>query len=294
MSALLTRVKSRLFIASRLASSHVLDGSYASLQRGRSLDFEDLRPYEHGDDVRDIDWRASARQNELLIKRSRATRMHTVLFAVDTGRSMAAQAPDESPKSDLAITAVGVLGVLATRHGDDVSVLYGDASGVSRTPPRRSEGGLEHALRAIRRATTPQSAPSDRAALLDTIARTISRRMIVVIVTDEAPISADDERLLRRLQVQHDVLWLTARDADPVVAQRRAARRDVDSGWVVPDFLHGDADILAEQAGRRAQADAERTRALDALEISHAELAGADAAVPALLRMLHRRSHAGA
>ncbi|MGI6878277.1 DUF58 domain-containing protein [Microbacterium sp. gxy059] len=292
MTALLTRVKSRLFIHSRLTSTHALDGGYASLQRGRSLDFEDLRAYEHGDDVRDIDWRATARHGDLLVKRSRATRMHTVLFAVDTGRAMAALAPDGQPKIVTAITAVGALGMLSTRHGDDVSVVYGDRAGIVRTPPRRSDGGLEHALRALQRAASPQAAASDRAGLLGAITRTVSRRMILVVVTDEAPISPDDERLLRRLQVQHDVLWLTVRDADPVAPSGDPrGRRDADSGWAVPAFLHGDPAVLAELARERAEGDRARAHLLERLEIDHAELAGESEAVAPLLSLLARRSH---
>ena len=95
MATLIAQVKSRLFIHSSRKSAHLLDGAYASLAIGRGLDFEDHREYQVGDDVRDIDWRATARVGSLLIKRSRATRMHTVLFAVDTGRSMRALAQDE-------------------------------------------------------------------------------------------------------------------------------------------------------------------------------------------------------
>lgn len=295
-SPLLTRVKGKLFIHSRRKSMHALDGAYASLFHGRSLDFEDLRRYEHGDDIRDIDWRATARLSTLLVKRSRATRMHTILFVVDTGRTMAALAPDERPKSELAIMAVGALGVLSTRHGDDVSVLHGDAADIRRTPPRRSEGALEHALRAIQARTTPDAAASDRDGLLQTVIRTVSKRMIVVVVTDEAPLTERDERSLRRLRVQHDVLWVTVRDADPVLETRSdAVRADADSGWAVPDFLHGDDAIVAEwRAQREAEGD-RRRELLSRLEISHAEVSTHDDVVPALLGMLNRRgaAHAG-
>lgn len=61
MPSLITQVKSKLFLHSSRKSMHALDGAHASLLRGRSLDFEDLRKYEYGDQVRDIDWRATAR-----------------------------------------------------------------------------------------------------------------------------------------------------------------------------------------------------------------------------------------
>ena len=94
----------------------------------------------------------------------------------------------EPPPPELAPSCAeaGVLGVLALRHGDDFTTVYGDANGIRRLAPGRSDGAFEHALRTIDAAIDRSSAPSDRDALLSFITRTISRRMIVVIVTDEA------------------------------------------------------------------------------------------------------------
>ncbi len=292
MASLITQVRAKLFIHASKKSMHALDGAYASLLRGRSLDFEDLRPYEYGDQVRDIDWKATAKQGEPLVKRTRATRMHTVLFVVDTGRGMTALAHDERAKADLAVIATGALGFLAVRHGDDVSVVYGDASEIRRIAPTGTEGGLEHALRRIQEAATASTAPNARDALLGYVARTIAKRMIVVVGTDEQPVTDETERMLRRLAVQHDVLWLTLRDADPVLDGATAARRDVDSRWLVPDFVHGDAAVMQELAAQEAADTARRDELLRRMEISHAELDGQDSAVPALLQMLNRRSHA--
>lgn len=293
MASLIARVKSTLFIRSSRRSLHALDGAYASLLHGRSLDFEDLRAYEHGDQVRDIDWRATARQGTPLVRRFRATRMHTVLFVVDTGRAMGALAPDERPKKELAILVTGVLGVLTLRHGDDFTAVYGDAVRVRRLPRGRSEGALEHALRAISAAIDDSAAPGDRDALLSHVARTVTRRMIVVVVTDEAPITAEGERTLRRLRAQHDVLWITLRDADPVLDHAtRRTRSDADSHWDVPAFAQGDRAIVEELTAQNHAASARQAETLKNLEIGHAVIDGQDAAVAQLLQLLNRRSHA--
>ncbi|HCS61827.1 MAG TPA: DUF58 domain-containing protein [Microbacterium sp.] len=297
MATLITQVKSKLFIHSSQKSMHALDGAYASLLHGRSLDFEDLRQYEYGDQVRDIDWRATARLGEPLVKRHRANRMHTVLFVVDTGRAMTAIAHDEKPKKDLAILATGALGILALRHGDDFSVVYGDAERVRRRAPGRSEGALEHSLRTIDTAITSSTAPSDRDALLSYVARNIARRMIVVIVTDEAPVTDETERMLRRMRVQHDVLWITLRDADPVLRSDElrerggSVRSDVDTHWDIPDFVHGDAEVLGELMAQQQADTARLNDLLDRLEITHTSLETQDDAAAALLRMLNRRAH---
>ncbi|QMU96824.1 DUF58 domain-containing protein [Microbacterium esteraromaticum] len=294
MASLITQVKSKLFIRSSQKSMHALDGAYASLLRGRSLDFEDLRPYEFGDQVRDIDWRATARHGEPLIKRTKATRKHTVLFLVDSGRGMKALAEDERSKRDLVVLLTGALGYLTVRHGDDFSVVYGDSARVRRLATGSSEGALEHALRTVSAAIDSSTDAGERDALLRYTARNVARRMIVVLITDEAPMTSETEPLLRRLTVQHDVLWLTVRDADPVVRPGSGGthRRDVDSGWAIPDFVHGDAEVMAELEADEAAHTARRDAALRRLEITHAEFGAQTAAVPTLLTMLNRRSHA--
>lgn len=292
MATLVTQVKSKLFIASSRVSSNALDGDYPSMMRGRSLDFEDLHRYEWGDDIRDIDWRATARLGVPLVKRSRAERAQTVLFAVDTGRSMAAIAPDGSPKRDLSVLAAGSLAYLAIRHGDLFGMLYGDADGVQRTDIRRSEGALEIALRKIHTASSADAAASDRDQLLDTIIRTVSRRSILVVVTDAAPITDEGERLIRRLQVQHDLLWVTVTDADPLRETNHGVSptADVDSSWRVPDFLSADDDLRDQLATIDRQQATARRELLQRLAITHVEIESTDSAVPEILRMLDRRS----
>src|SRR5690606_29003383 len=181
VAGLLAPVKSKLFIASTLKSVHPLDGGYASLVRGRSFDFEDLRPYAHGDELRDIDWRATARAGEPMVKRSYAERRHTVLFVVDTGAAMRALARDENSKKQLAILAVGALATLAVRHGDDVQLMYSPAGRARRLAPRSSEGGIEQLLRAMDAAIDEATVPSARDELLNEVATTIARRMIMVV-----------------------------------------------------------------------------------------------------------------
>src|SRR5690606_37802527 len=103
-------------------------------------------------------------------------------------------------------------------HGDDVQLVYADGDRARRLAPRSSEGGIEQLLRAMVTAIEGAHAVSLRDELLRHVAQTIARRMIVVVVTDEEPLGEGAERQLRRLRAQHDVLWVTLRDADPVLA----------------------------------------------------------------------------
>ncbi len=87
MASLLQRVKSKLAIFAHRKARGMLDGEYGSVFRGRSLDFDDLRAYVPGDEVRDIDWKATARHGSPLIRRYVAVRRQTVLLV--TGLSLA-------------------------------------------------------------------------------------------------------------------------------------------------------------------------------------------------------------
>jgi len=131
VAALLTRVKSKLFIVAHRRTWGLLDGEYASVFRGRSLDYDDLREYIPGDEIRDIDWKATARHGAPLVKRYVATRKQTVLLLVDTGRA-------GEPKKDIAIQIAGMLGYLAVRHGDLVGLISGDGESTRMGRPTSS------------------------------------------------------------------------------------------------------------------------------------------------------------
>ena len=103
MASLLVRVRTKLTLHVRHKARSPLLGDYPSLHKGRSMDFDDLREYQRGDDVRDIDWKSTARTGSVLLKRYVAVRKQNVLIVVDTGRSMTALAQDGAAKSELAV-----------------------------------------------------------------------------------------------------------------------------------------------------------------------------------------------
>ncbi|WP_183099905.1 DUF58 domain-containing protein [Nocardioides pelophilus] len=218
MTAHLTRVKTRLSIHAHRKVRGLLHGEYAAIQVGRGIDFNDLREYVRGDDVKDIDWKASARTRTLLIRRYVAERKHTIVLAVSTGRSMAAMNDAQVSKRELAVFVSGVMGWLAVRHGDLVALVYGDARRQHARPPDSGEVYLERLLGLVHDAITPDGPASDLTAVLDYVARAIRRRTILVVVSDETHVSDELAESLRRLTAQHEVLFLTIGDLDPTLA----------------------------------------------------------------------------
>src|ERR1700761_3807822 len=122
----------------------LLEGGRYALLHTRSLEFDDLRPYVAGDDVRDIDWKASARSGTTLIKRYVSEKHHKILLIADAGRNMAALAPGGEYKCDVALHAIGAIGLISLGRSDEVALVYGDSRASANVRARRGETHIEH------------------------------------------------------------------------------------------------------------------------------------------------------
>lgn len=293
MPAHLPRIKARLSIHAHRKVRGLLEGEYAAVHVGRGIDFNDLREYVRGDDVKDIDWKASARSRQLLVKRYVAERKHTVLLCVSTGRSMAALNDAAVSKRELTVFVAGLMGLLAVQHGDLVSLVHGDASARHAEPPKGGELHLERLLGTVHDAIRPDGAAADLAALLRYVARTVRRRTILVVVCDDTYVSPESADLLRRLTVQHELLLLTIGDVDPTlpaVAGRRLV--DVDTAAEVPGWLRHDRRLRRELADLVGREEQQLRHRLDQLGVVHERVRDTDSAVTAVFRLLERQRHA--
>ncbi|WP_207344745.1 DUF58 domain-containing protein [Arthrobacter sp. E3] len=212
MGSLLTAVKSKMHIFAHRKARGLLEGEYASIFRGNGLDFDDLRDYVPGDEVRDIDWKATARTGKPLIKRYVATRRQQLLLVADTGRNMAALAEGGEPKKDLAVMAMGVLGLLALGHGDSVSLVHGDVAGTAALPAKGTEHHVEMLLRHMD-AVGLDHEPSDLTSQLEYVAAHYRQRLLLVVIADDVLADPRLAKVVRRLQAQHEVLWVHIVDA---------------------------------------------------------------------------------
>jgi uncharacterized protein (DUF58 family) len=306
VSSLLTRVKSKMSIFAHRKARGMLDGEYGSVFKGRSLDFDDLRAYLPGDEVRDIDWKASARHGSPLIKRYVAVRRQTVLLVTDTGRNMAASSLGGEAKKDVAVMALGVVGYLAHRHGDVVGLVCGDESSSRSLPAKAGEAHLERLLRAVNDSTALTSPRSSIGEQLSYVARNFGQRMLLFVVADEVVPDAGMERVLRRLRAQHEVLWLTVRDAQlagagpaglqPARTEAAGAqtagppadRYDVADAGLLPGRLAASDTVIRAYAAAQEQRDAARESVLRRLGIAHVQAGSSHDVMPAVFTLLER------
>ena len=143
----LSRIRANLTLYSKKKTSNLLDGGFRSIFRGRSLDFDDLREYTYGDNVRDIDWKSSSKTGKTLVRRYIAERKHNILLVGDSGMKMVADTDAGEAKEKLAVMTLGSLAYLANRHGDDFAMLMNRGPGMDFSFFKSGEVHFERIVR---------------------------------------------------------------------------------------------------------------------------------------------------
>lgn len=180
---------SRRHLPSRLARLRELDGNTSVQVRGQGTEFDSLREYVRGDDVRSIDWRATARAGTTMLRTWRPERDRHVVIVIDTGRTAAARVGD-GVRLDAAMEAALLLAALATRAGDHTHLLMFDR--VTRARVTRVDGpALLPALVDAMAPVEPQLIDTDWDAAFAQVRGLTSRPSLVVVLTaQDAPEAA--------------------------------------------------------------------------------------------------------
>lgn len=213
---------SRKHLPSRLARLRELDGRAAVRVRGSGTEFDSLREYVRGDDVRSIDWRASARTRTVVVRTWQPERDRRVVLVLDTSRTSAGRVGDV-PRLDSAMDAALLLAALAARAGDRVDFLAGDRRVRTRL---RSAGARDVAAR-LQDAMAdlePVIAEADWAGLAGAIAGLGRQRALVVLLTPLEPAAVEEGLLpvLPTLTQHHRVVLASVRD--PALDELAATR----------------------------------------------------------------------
>ncbi|BDZ51478.1 lipoprotein [Frondihabitans sucicola] len=224
----LPRFSSRKHLPSRLARLRELDGRTSVMIRGQGTEFDSLREYVRGDDVRSIDWRATARRQDLVVRTWRPERDRRVVVVIDSGRTSAARIGDE-PRLDTAFESALLLGALASRAGDRV-----DLAIVDRRVRGRVQGASGAALLSSMVTTMapidPDLVETDWTAVPALVrAITTQRSLIVLATTLDAPGAARNLlAAVPQLTARH--LVVVASVVDPALseaAHERSSREQV-------------------------------------------------------------------
>lgn len=215
---------SRRHLPARLARLRELDGRQAVLVRGQGTEFDSLREYVAGDDVRSIDWRASARASDVMVRTWRPERDRHIVLVLDTGRTSAGRVGD-APRLDAAMDAALLLAALASRAGDRVDLICYDRR-VRAAVQGASAAELLPSLVNAMAPIEPELVESDAHGMMAEVLRRARHRSLIVLLTalDPAPLEQGLLPILPRLTARHRLLL--AGVADPRVAEMAAARGD--------------------------------------------------------------------
>jgi uncharacterized protein (DUF58 family) len=215
---------SRRLLPEKLARLRQLDGAVAAVVRGQGSEFDSLRPYVSGDDARSIDWRATARRTEVVVRTWRPERDRQVLMVLDTGRTSAGRVGG-APRLESSLDAALLLAALSRQAGDRVGLLAHDATLRAYVDMTRAGDVLPAVMRATA-TLEPALVETDVRAVMSQVLRRLRRRSLIVWFTALEPAAVEEGLLplVGSLVRRHTVL--VASVSDPRIEAMARSRSD--------------------------------------------------------------------
>ena len=214
----------RKFLNEKLTRLRVIEGAVAVRGRGQGTEFDALREYVPGDDVRSIDWRSSARRQSIVVKTWRAERDRRIVSVIDCGRSSAVRVGNE-PRLDAQIEACLLLSTVASHAGDRVDAMAADTAVRATVTGGSTRTVMPKLMRALA-PIEPALVETDFGMVVSEVLRRESKRALVVLFTSLEPGAITESLLpaLPQLAARHKVV--VAAVSDPEVERLRYARSE--------------------------------------------------------------------
>ncbi len=287
---LFARVR-RIHIRTHRLVNTALAGGYRSTFRGQGIEFEEVRPYQPGDDVRSIDWNVTARTGEPFVKTYNEERELTIQLVVDSGMPMDFGSRRWT-KREAAAQLGALIAYVAMYHQDRVGlVLFGEEPGLHLPCGK----GTKHILRLIREmlAAPTTLGGSDLRAVIETQERVLHRRSLVFLISDFLAAEFDEQWVesLARLVRRHDVICVRVSDPFEERLPGAGILRLAELGGTRSYEVDSGSRAVRDAWGERARARLARLQAAFVrAQVEHIEVdIGADLVDP-LMGFFKRRS----
>jgi uncharacterized protein (DUF58 family) len=204
---LLKKVR-RVHIRTLHMANDVFAGQYHSAFKGRGMEFEEVREYEPGDDVRTIDWNVTARAGKPFVKRFREERELTVMLVVDVSQSQGFGTQTQL-KRELVAEVCATLAFSAISNNDKIGLIAFSDRIEKYVPPKK---GTSHVLRCVRELLSLEAKGhrTDVSAALDYLNLVVTRKAVVFVVSDFQ--ATGYERPMRIARRRHDIIPITVTD----------------------------------------------------------------------------------
>lgn len=240
-----------------------LEGEHASGRRGGSGDAMDVHAYEPGDESRLIDWKTSARQGRPMVVERERLSTSRVWLLMDVGLEMTGVCPSGERAWQVAANALRMFAALSLRRSDDISLVFGDESSITRVP---FNGGFAQFERTLDKALDRYwDHHRNIDALLEYARRIKDREALIVLATDEHAMEERHITTIRRITRTHPMVLIDVATMNPFKAvSSRHAPTDGLSARRVPAFLRNAkaaAEVDTHRAYMAAALEQELTRA---------------------------------
>ena len=211
-------VAKKLRLFSRRRVVNILDGNYDSIFKGKGLEFNSLRNYIQGDEVKDIDWRATARSKDVQTRLYSPLRDHRIVVVADTSPSMLISGYSSLNKRDALFGLTTVLGFFVKKNRDLLAICAAKPDGTAVISKfSNSSNHLEQLLRTLDdsiQKTPPQNSLSIEV-LLKHILKNLRHRAAIFIVSDSFQDPLMLKNILKKLQIKHQIYYLQLAPSSP-------------------------------------------------------------------------------
>lgn len=198
---LMKHVRKIRVVTTKLVDEHI-SGEYQSIFKGRGMEFDEVREYVSGDDVRSIDWNVTARMGHLFVKRFCEERELTIIFLVDISGSMCFGSVDRS-KAEVAAELTSLLALSAIKNQDKVGMILFSDRIEKFIPPRK---GRTAAMRLVREVLAAEETrrQTNIAEALQFLSKVYKHRAVVFLISDFMAMGYEKE--LRVMARRHDLI----------------------------------------------------------------------------------------
>jgi len=283
----------RIDITTNRLVTDVFAGAYHSVFKGRGMEFDEVREYQPGDDIRSIDWNVTARTGLAHIKKYVEERELTVMILVDSSASMHFASKGQM-KNKLAAEIAAVLAFAAIRNNDKVGLLMFTGEAELFIPPKK---GKSHVLRVVREILyfKPRAKVTNLPKTLEFLTKVQRRRSTVFIISDFLDPVADVTPIRQAIQVanqHHDLIAITLTDPREIDLPPCGLVELLDAESGARSILDtSDEGLRREYHDNAVQLIKNRTRLFDSIGIDHIDISTDVPYKNALVSFFAKRRH---
>lgn len=259
----------RIEITTSKLVTDFLTGQYESVFKGRGIEFDEVREYQPGDEIRSIDWNVTARMGSPFVKKYVEERQLTVMILLDASSS-SSFGTTKRFKKELAAEVSAVLAFAATKSNDRVGLIIFTDRIEKFIPPRK---GLQHVLRVVREALyfSPKNKGTDIDAALRFLENVTTRRAVTFIISDF--FSKDFKKALSIANKKHDVVAITITDPREAQLPNAGIVELVDAETGRPYMIDtASAKVRERYAKKSAQMHDERSKLFGSVGVDHIDI----------------------